>query len=197
MASPVPQGKATPDSIARELKVGTLVEGTIAQSGDRLRVNVSLVDASTGVEIGSKTLERLAAEMFALQDDLAKEVAVFLRSGWGRRSRCGRAGSARAAEAWELLQRAEQSTTRVRSAPCAADTKRRPAGSSPRIHLLVQAEARTRAGHPVAKRGWLAYRQSATWSGSFDKSYYAQWTELGTGPGGPGAATGPPGPERS
>ncbi len=69
--------------IGRALNVGTIVHGSVAQSGDLLRVNVSLANASTGDEIGSKTMERPRGEVFALQDDLANEVAIFLRERLG------------------------------------------------------------------------------------------------------------------
>ena len=44
--------------LADKYKVGTLVEGTVAQSGDRLRVSVSLVNAGTGEEVGSTTFDK-------------------------------------------------------------------------------------------------------------------------------------------
>ena len=75
---------ATPDSIAHALRVGTLVSGSLDQIGERLRVSVSLVNAANGAEIGSRRLERPRNEIFALQDDLAKEVAVFLRQRLGQ-----------------------------------------------------------------------------------------------------------------
>ncbi|HEX6106589.1 MAG TPA: serine/threonine-protein kinase, partial [Gemmatimonadales bacterium] len=98
-----------PDSIGRALKVGTLVEGTVAASGERLRVSVSLVNAANGEQIGSKTLERPRSEIFALQDDLAKEVSVFLRERLGQELRLHevRVGT-RNTSAWELRQRAGQ-----------------------------------------------------------------------------------------
>ncbi|MGH7580856.1 MAG: protein kinase domain-containing protein, partial [Gemmatimonadales bacterium] len=102
--SPYRDTAVPPDSIGRALKVGTLVEGTIALSGERLRLNVSLIDAINGEEIGSKTLERPREEIFALQDELAKEVAFFLRQRLGqevelRKSQIGTKNS----KAWETL----------------------------------------------------------------------------------------------
>ncbi|HET6778370.1 MAG TPA: serine/threonine-protein kinase, partial [Gemmatimonadales bacterium] len=107
--APYKKASVTPDSVARALKVGTLVTGDVAQSGDRLRVTVSLVNAGTGAEIGNKILERPRQEIFALQDDMAKEVAIFLRQRLGkevelRRSRERTANTV----AWELAQKALQ-----------------------------------------------------------------------------------------
>src|SRR5262249_51153775 len=71
------------DSIQRALKVGTIVSGAVAQSGDRLRVKVRLVDAATGTEIDSKTVDRGRADLFQLQDELAQQVSLLLRKSLG------------------------------------------------------------------------------------------------------------------
>src|SRR3954447_3172257 len=55
--APFRHSTVTTDSIGRALKSGTLVQGTVAQSGDRLRVSVSLVNAANGEEIASQTVE--------------------------------------------------------------------------------------------------------------------------------------------
>ena len=180
--APFRKGATTPDSIGRALKVGTLVEGTIAQSGDRLRLDVSLIDASTGEEIGNKTLERPRAEIFALQDDLTREVAVFLRQRLGEAVEVGKSRiGTNNVKAWELLQRAEQSMRESETLIDAGDTKAAARRFETADTVLMQAEAADpRWSTPVTERGWLAYRQSRL-AGSFDKSYYAQWTERGLG----------------
>ncbi len=180
--APFRKAAATPDSIGRALKVGTLVEGTIAQSGDRLRLDVSLIDASTGEEIGNKTLERPRAEIFALQDDLTREVAVFLRQRLGEAVEVGKSRiGTNNVKAWELLQRAEQSMRESETLIDAGDTKAAARRFETADTVLMQAEAADpRWSTPVTERGWLAYRQSRL-AGSFDKSYYAQWTERGLG----------------
>jgi eukaryotic-like serine/threonine-protein kinase len=180
--APFRKAAATPDSIGRALKVGTLVEGTIAQSGDRLRLDVSLIDASTGEEIGNKTLERPRAEIFALQDDLTREVAVFLRQRLGEAVEVGKSRiGTNNVKAWELLQRAEQSMRESETLIDAGDTKAAARRFETADTVLMQAEAADPGwSTPVTERGWLAYRQSRL-AGSFDKSYYAQWTERGLG----------------
>ncbi len=180
--APFRKAAATPDSIGRALKVGTLVEGTIAQSGDRLRLDVSLIDASTGEEIGNKTLERPRAEIFALQDDLTREVAVFLRQRLGEAVEVGKSRiGTNNVKAWELLQRAEQSMRESETLIDAGDTKAAARRFETADTVLMQAEAADpRWSTPVTERGWLAYRQSRL-AGSFDKCYYAQWTERGLG----------------
>ncbi len=66
------------DSIAKALKVGTIVDGTVEMRGNDLRVLVSLVDGASGAEIQRETVERPADDLLALQDALAEEVGVQL-----------------------------------------------------------------------------------------------------------------------
>jgi eukaryotic-like serine/threonine-protein kinase len=178
--SPYKKANVTPDSLARALKVGTLVTGDVAQSGDRLRVTVSLVNAGNGAEIGNKILERPRQEIFALQDDMAKEVAIFLRQRLGkevelRRSRERTANTA----AWELAQKASQEISGVEPLIAAGDVRAATRRFARADSLLANAEKEDpRWVTPATQRGWLAYRE-ARLSGSFDKTYYAARIERG------------------
>jgi TolB-like protein len=177
---PYKKAALAPDSIGRLLKVGTLVEGTVTQADNRLRVNVSLINASTGAEIGDKMLERPREEIFALQDDLAKEVAIFLRERLGQvvELRTSRLGS-RSVPAWELLQQAEQVTAGADPLIDAGDNDAASRHLASADSILARAEAADpQWATPIVKRGWLAYRQSRLAS-SLDKGIYAQWTERG------------------
>lgn len=170
----------TPDSLARALRVGTLVTGRVAQSGDRLRVTVELVNATSGAEVGRRTLERPRGELFELQDTLAQEVAVFLRQRLGDevRLRETRAGT-RSVAAWELVQEAERVNQEVESvlSDSAAASRRLLEADS----LLARAETMDRNWlRPIVQRGWLAYRRFDL-AGSFDKTYYRAWVDRGIG----------------
>jgi TolB-like protein/Tfp pilus assembly protein PilF len=68
--------------IADELDVATVVEGGVQRSGDRVRVNVQLIDASTDQHLWAETYdeELTAANVFAIQSDLAKKIAVALEA---------------------------------------------------------------------------------------------------------------------
>jgi serine/threonine protein kinase len=152
----------SPDSLSRALKVGTLVSGTVTQSGDRLRVNVALVNALTGAELGNRTIERPRTELFALQDDLSKEVSFFLRERLGEEIelRESRAGTQNVA-AWEELQRGLQDSRDADALGAADDST----GAATKI---AQADARLAKAEsldpkwlrPAALRGWLEYRRS-------------------------------------
>jgi tetratricopeptide (TPR) repeat protein len=167
------------DSIGRALKVGTLVEGTVTQADNRLRVNVSMINAGTGAEIGSKVLERPREEIFALQDDLAKEVAVFLRKQLGneielRESRASTSNPA----AWDLLQQAEQESKAVDQLLASGDTAAAARNLSGADSLLARAEALdAHWPRPAVQRAWLAYHQSELVG--FDKTLNSKWVTIG------------------
>ena len=150
------------DSIARALKIGTLVAGTLAEASGRLRLQVSLIDASTGSEIGSKSLEQPRSEIFALEDQLAREVATFLRQQLGQEVelRERRAGTSNSA-AWEVMQRAQDEAKDADALAAAGDS----AGAARKFMLADSLLARTEAmdpqwAAPPTLRGWLDYRQS-------------------------------------
>ncbi len=61
--------------ISQELGVSYVLEGSVRKSGDRLRVTAQLVAADTGAHIWSDTFEGATAEVFDLQDMIARQVA--------------------------------------------------------------------------------------------------------------------------
>jgi TolB-like protein/DNA-binding winged helix-turn-helix (wHTH) protein/Tfp pilus assembly protein PilF len=61
--------------IARELNVDALVEGTVLRSGNRFRVTVNLLHASTDRHIWAETYERDFSNVISLQDEVAQTVA--------------------------------------------------------------------------------------------------------------------------
>jgi TolB-like protein len=97
------------DSIASALDVGTLVDGTVEARGDELRVDVSLVDGVSGAEIQRETLEEPREDLFALQDQVAEEVALLLGRWLSEEVdlRQARSGTESVA-AWTLFQRGER-----------------------------------------------------------------------------------------
>jgi TolB-like protein/DNA-binding winged helix-turn-helix (wHTH) protein/Flp pilus assembly protein TadD len=60
--------------IARELQVDALVEGTVARSGDRLRITANLIQASPERHIWAETYERNLSDVIALQNDVARSI---------------------------------------------------------------------------------------------------------------------------
>jgi len=65
--------------IARQLGVQAVVEGTIARSGDRMRVTARLVDAATDRSLWSERYDRAAADILTIQADVAASVGEAIR----------------------------------------------------------------------------------------------------------------------
>ena len=106
---PYRDSNVSADSIARALRVGSIVEGSVQQSDDRIRVTVELIDARTNAHVESAVIDRQAGELFMLEDDLARQVAALLRRRIGAeiRVRNNEAGT-RSTKARELVFRADR-----------------------------------------------------------------------------------------
>jgi TolB-like protein len=61
--------------IACDLGVGAVLEGSVRTAGERVRVTVQLIEGDTGFHVWSRSLERKLEDLFALQDELATEIA--------------------------------------------------------------------------------------------------------------------------
>ncbi len=75
-------------AIARALSVGHVLEGSVRTSGTRLRVTAQLTDVATGYQLWSERYDREAADIFAVQDEIAAGVveAVKARLAPGERA---------------------------------------------------------------------------------------------------------------
>jgi serine/threonine-protein kinase len=62
--------------------VGTVLEGAVQRAGDRVRVNVQLIDASTDRHLWAQTYDQelTVANIFAIQSDIARKIAVALQA---------------------------------------------------------------------------------------------------------------------
>ena len=61
--------------IGRDLNVGVVVEGSVARSGQHIRVDVQLVDTVADRPLWTKRYERDSANLFEIQSDIARQVA--------------------------------------------------------------------------------------------------------------------------
>ncbi|HEX8320462.1 BTAD domain-containing putative transcriptional regulator [Longimicrobium sp.] len=97
------------DSVAAELGAGTLLEGSLHRSGDRIRLYLHFVDVSSGERLRSAVLNATMDDPFVLEERLAREASRFLRWRLGRslEVRVHSTGT-RSARARDLLLRAEQ-----------------------------------------------------------------------------------------
>jgi TolB-like protein/Tfp pilus assembly protein PilF len=62
-------------SVGAKLNVGTLLEGTLRRSGDRLRITAQLIDAANGYQLWSERYDRVIDDVFSVQDEIAATIA--------------------------------------------------------------------------------------------------------------------------
>jgi tetratricopeptide (TPR) repeat protein len=66
--------------IANELGVAHVMEGSVQRAGNRVRVNVQLIDARTDAHLWAQTYDRDLADVFAIQSEIAKTIAEQLQA---------------------------------------------------------------------------------------------------------------------
>ena len=65
--------------IAHEIGVGCVLEGSVRQVGQRLRVTAQLIDVATGYHVWSERYDREMQDVFAVQDEIARAIAEKLQ----------------------------------------------------------------------------------------------------------------------
>ena len=65
--------------IGRQLNVAHVVEGSVRRSGDRLRITAQLINAADGYHLWSDTFDRELEDVFAIQDEIAREIGNALK----------------------------------------------------------------------------------------------------------------------
>jgi len=66
--------------IGRELNVRYVLEGSVQRSGNRLRVNVQLIDAETGNHLWAERFDKPIADLFEMQDEIVSRLANTLNA---------------------------------------------------------------------------------------------------------------------
>jgi TolB-like protein len=94
--------------VAHELGVATVLEGTVQRAGDKVRVNVQLLDARSDTHFWAKSYDRELKDIFAVQSDVSQEIADALRATLSpTQSNALAAAPTRDAEAYDLFLRGE------------------------------------------------------------------------------------------
>ncbi len=65
--------------IGKELRVGTLLEGSIRKSGDRIRVTAQVIDVETEGHLWSSRYDKELQDIFAVQSDIAEKITEALK----------------------------------------------------------------------------------------------------------------------
>ncbi len=66
-------------TIGKKLDVGYVLEGSVRQAGDRIRITVRLVEAHSDTDLWSDTYDRPMGDIFAIQDEIAAGVVEQLK----------------------------------------------------------------------------------------------------------------------
>ena len=61
--------------IGRELGVRYVLEGSVQRGGNRMRVNVQLIDAETGNHLWAERFDKPVADLFDMQDEIVARLA--------------------------------------------------------------------------------------------------------------------------
>ena len=95
-------------SIGRELGVAAVLEGSVRKAGARVRITAQLVSAVDGYHLWSESYDRELCDVFEIQAEIARKMAVALRGTLSREERAliGRGGTANG-EAYDLYLRAQ------------------------------------------------------------------------------------------
>ena len=151
------RGAAVPiDTIAARLRVGTIVTGVVRGTPERPEVDIRLV-APDGTQLDSRTVRRGNDGPLALQDDLADQVAAFLRKRLGHEIvvQERRAGT-RSERAWLLVQHASEARRRAGSLAALGDSSAVPVALREADSVLQLAEREDRNWVvPPVQRGWV------------------------------------------
>jgi len=71
--------KKSSREIAKELGAGTLVEGSIRKSGDKVRITVQLIDATKDQHEWVQSWDRHVQDIFEIESDISRRIASSLR----------------------------------------------------------------------------------------------------------------------
>src|SRR5207247_451014 len=112
--------KSTPEdlkTVARELGVATVLEGSVQRAGDKVRVNVQLLDARVDTHLWAKSYDRDLKDVFAVESEVAQEIADTLRAKLSpSQSDALAAAPTRDTEAYDLLLKGQYEQRQAESA---------------------------------------------------------------------------------
>src|SRR5713226_2138276 len=118
--SSVAKYKSKPEdlkTVARELGVATVLEGSVQRAGDKVRVNVQLVDARIDTHLWAKSYDRDLKDVFAVESEVAQEIADTLRAKLSpRQSDALATAPTRDPEAYDLFLKGEYEEHQAESA---------------------------------------------------------------------------------
>ena len=108
------KGKAVDlKQIGRELNVRYVLEGSVQRGGNRMRVNVQLIDAETGNHLWAERFDKPLADLFDMQDEIVARLAGALQRPARRRRGATRGTGRRTPTRWTSIFRVWLGSIRV------------------------------------------------------------------------------------
>ncbi len=74
-------------AIAKELGIANILEGSVQETGDQVRVNVQLINAQTDSHLWAETYDRKLTDIFLVETDIAETIANNLKAKLTRSER--------------------------------------------------------------------------------------------------------------
>ena len=99
-------------TIGRELNVRYVLEGSVQRGGDRMRVNVQLIDAETGSHLWAERFDKPLADLFDMQDEIVAAWPARSTLSWSRPRRDAR-NRLRPPTRWTSIFKVWPGSTRV------------------------------------------------------------------------------------
>ena len=65
-------------TVAERLRAAYVVEGSVRKAGDNLRITAQLIEAASDTHLWSQTYDRELDDVFAIQDDIARQIPEIL-----------------------------------------------------------------------------------------------------------------------
>lgn len=169
------------DSVARALDAGTLVEGSMERAGDRIRINVALVDGNSGAQIERAGFDRPADRLLEARAATVERTARLLREWLGEEIHLrDTRRETESVTAWALYHRAERRGERAEEAlqnhetEAAFEAFERADSLAARAFIVDS----TWADAP-ALRGHLGYRRARILAGGGDGRAAEEWIDRG------------------
>jgi len=95
-------------TVAQELGVSTVLEGAVQKAGDKVRVNVQLIDARADTHLWAKSYDRDLKDVLGVESDVSQEIADALQAKLSpSESHALAAVGTRDAQAYDLFLRGE------------------------------------------------------------------------------------------
>src|SRR5262249_18797269 len=95
-------------TVAQELGVSTILEGAVQKAGDKVRVNVQLIDARADRHLWAKSYDRELKDVLAVESEVSQEIADALQANLSQSESHALASAAtRDAEAYDLFLKGE------------------------------------------------------------------------------------------